>query len=188
MNKQNKIMDHTPNMSTTPVMAAIVSSGVEAAGFVTPSFRNPNKFPSTPNNLKPNALKVKASRRSFTPMRNIVKSPELSPIEFTLKNTPQFRVASEQSGDCSIDFSVTMPSPPDYSVKTPVINKSYLDHKINLDLILMSHQLHKYLALFDREDIDFNTFISLNENDLIKLGVENRQDRLKMLKAIKEFQ
>lgn len=187
---------HTPTMrSLTPTMAAIVSSGNEAASIVTP-IHNSYKFPSTPKQLlaSGNHLKVKGSRRSFTPMRNIVKSPELSPIEFNLKNQTMFRIPPEKidkvPADSTMNLSLNFPttSPPDYSIKTPVTNKSYLNHNISVDIILMSHHLHKYMALFDKEEIDFDVFISLNENDLVRLGVESKQDRHKMLKVIKEFQ
>lgn len=184
----------TPEVNRTPTMTAIVSSGTEAASIVTP-IHGSFKFLST-SKLLPSAnhLKIKGSRRSFTPIRNIVNSPELSPIEFNLKNQTGFRFPPEKvdklpaDSTTNLSFTVTTPSPPDYSTKTPVTNKSYLNHKISLDSILMSNHLHKYLALFEREEIDCDVFLSLNESDLVRLGVESSQDRYKMLKAIKDFQ
>ncbi|KAL5291503.1 hypothetical protein ACFFRR_010731 [Megaselia abdita] len=186
---------HTPKLSLTPTMAAVVTSGSDAASIVTP-INHIYKFPSTPSQMmgSGNHLKVKGSRRSFTPMRNIIKSPELSPIEFNLKNPTVFRIPPEKidrvPADSTMNLSLNFPisSPPDYSLKTPVTNKSYLNHNISLDPILMSHHLHKYIQLFEKEEIDFEVFISLSENDLIRLGVESSHDRHKMLKAIKEFQ
>lgn len=158
------------------------------------------KQPSTPVNPPPVTLTVAGTRlklrrsRVFTPIRNIIKTPEFSPIENIKNKNLISRPENVNSPEVSIMDSsfknITMNSPftGGTSDKTPVVNKSYLNHQINLDMFLMSHHFHKYMTFFDKAGIDFNDFISLNESDLARIGIENIQDRTAILRAIQEFQ
>lgn len=138
-------------------------------------------FPSTPVNLSTGEthLKLRGSRL-FTPIKNFINSPDVSPIE-NLKNQTVFRLPPEKVDKAPADSSTL-----DFSISPAnVINKSYLNHKIDLETFLVSINFQKYLKIF--EEFTFDEFVSLSEIDFLRLGVNSAQDRSKMLRAINEF-
>lgn len=167
--KKPEKMERTPTVSTS-------KGGKKAAPFN-------YLFPFTPVNLTSGQTNLKArGSRLFTPIHNSINTPDLSPIKPSQNNQTIFRMPPEKVDKAAADSTVNSESPP-----ASAINKSYLNHNISVEMFLMSRRFHRYLVLFDKYEMDFDDFISLNENDLIRLGVENFHDRERMLRAMKEF-
>ncbi|XP_035213451.1 protein bicaudal C homolog 1-like isoform X2 [Stegodyphus dumicola] len=70
---------------------------------------------------------------------------------------------------------------PDVSVPLNDTSKNILPE------LLWQHGLHNYLDIFTKEEIDYKTFLLLNDEDLLRLGI-GFQARMKLICLIRELQ
>lgn len=75
--------------------------------------------------------------------------------------------------------------------RTPPVNKKCLsidlDRRLSIESILIDIGMEKYSMVFQKEEIDLQVFLTMDNNDLCKIGIENNSDREKLLDAIKQF-
>lgn len=151
-----------PNLPEVKYMTPKMASG-------TTRQINRNIQPSTPKKTKKSlAIEETNFRRSFVLMRKMAQ--------------PSIDLSTN-------DLNITQvhTSPPKYVVKTPILEKTFWQPTSRLDQTLAAKGLRKYIPLFEKERINSAIFISLNEEDLTKLGIKSALDRGKILEAIKEL-
>ncbi|XP_055907174.1 uncharacterized protein LOC129942326 [Eupeodes corollae] len=63
----------------------------------------------------------------------------------------------------------------------------YLNHKLEVRLILKNAGMQQYTEAFEKEKMDFGKFLSLCEEDLLRLGVERKVDRKVIFNIISDL-
>lgn len=127
--------------------------------------------------------------QSLTPME--FKVPQrVKPIDGTTPNRPAGRQQHHNHHN-KIRQQQTEKSQYEDPNQTQSLDKSashgYLNHKLDVRLILKNAGMQKYIAAFDKEKMDFGNFLSLCEEDLLRLGVKRKVDRNVILSIINDL-
>ncbi|XP_011502323.1 PREDICTED: uncharacterized protein LOC105365777 isoform X1 [Ceratosolen solmsi marchali] len=105
--------------------------------------------------------------RSFKPQFSPTKSPNL-PHDMSEDNI----------------FDETTPTPPKY--KTPPRGIMLDPSTTRLIVLLQQFGLKRHIPLFVEQEVDLDLFLSLNDKDLIEIGIDCKIERLILLSVIKE--
>lgn len=73
-----------------------------------------------------------------------------------------------------------------FNIATP-LTKRELEHRITVDNILKTLDLFKYMDIFIREEIDFEVFLTLSEQDLHDIGIDCQADIERILAKVAEY-
>ncbi|CAG8608770.1 5100_t:CDS:2 [Funneliformis caledonium] len=68
------------------------------------------------------------------------------------------------------------------------MSKASKSSKVNIKSVLLQIQLQQYLPIFQRNEIDFTTFLTLNEQSLKSIGVKNESHCKILLMYIRKLQ
>ncbi|XP_011502324.1 PREDICTED: uncharacterized protein LOC105365777 isoform X2 [Ceratosolen solmsi marchali] len=106
----------------------------------------------------------------------------------TLSFKPQFSPTKSPNlpHDMSEDniFDETTPTPPKY--KTPPRGIMLDPSTTRLIVLLQQFGLKRHIPLFVEQEVDLDLFLSLNDKDLIEIGIDCKIERLILLSVIKE--
>uniref|UniRef100_A0A1Q3EVF3 Putative sterile alpha motif protein n=1 Tax=Culex tarsalis TaxID=7177 RepID=A0A1Q3EVF3_CULTA len=139
--------------------------------------------------------KTSSRKRSFSPLLPAGRSPDLSPILLnrTFRMSPRMNTPRKNVLSKSADRSGKIPSVMSakerrrtiFVIGTPQ-GKRQLEHRITVNNILSDMDLGQYVGTFVEEEIDYEVFLTLTEQDLRSIGIENEEDIGKILAKIAE--
>ncbi|CAL7945687.1 unnamed protein product [Xylocopa violacea] len=81
-------------------------------------------------------------------------------------------------------FGESTPTPPRY--KTPPKGMILNSEEMKMFVLLKSYGLSQHLAIFLEQEVDIDLFMTLTNQDLIEIGIENEADRKAILNVIKQ--
>ncbi|XP_063696231.1 ankyrin repeat and SAM domain-containing protein 6-like [Culicoides brevitarsis] len=68
------------------------------------------------------------------------------------------------------------------------LNTSDFEHKFTVDTILKEIGMTKFINLFESEEINIAAFLTLDDNDLISIGIMDPDERREIIKAVETYQ
>ncbi|XP_078048277.1 uncharacterized protein LOC144475837 [Augochlora pura] len=77
------------------------------------------------------------------------------------------------------------PTPPHY--KTPPRGMILNSEETKLCILLQCHELDHHIPLFLEQEVDFELFMSLTDQDLIEIGIKNKTERKAILDVITQY-
>uniref|UniRef100_A0A8D8G5J9 Ankyrin repeat and SAM domain-containing protein 6 n=1 Tax=Culex pipiens TaxID=7175 RepID=A0A8D8G5J9_CULPI len=139
--------------------------------------------------------KTSSRKRSFSPLLPAGRSPDLSPIQLNRTfrvsprmNTPRLNdhsKSAERLGKIPSVMSAKERRRTMFVIRTPLA-KRQLEHRITVNNILSDLDLGQYIGTFMEEEIDYEVFLTLTEQDLRSIGIECDEDIKKILAKIAE--
>ncbi|XP_012147126.2 uncharacterized protein LOC100877107 isoform X1 [Megachile rotundata] len=120
------------------------------------------------------------------PNLNIQSEPE--DLDTTLGYVPEFSPLRSPNVPPDINdenvFGESTPTPPHY--KTPPRGMILNSEETKMFVLLEQYGLSQHFPLFIEQEIDINLFLTLTNDDLIEIGIENKSDRKIILNVITE--
>ncbi|XP_055850083.1 protein matrimony-like isoform X2 [Episyrphus balteatus] len=131
--------------------------------------------------------------QSLTPGDYNVLENSLTPVEFKVP-TPIVRTNDGTTPTRSIDHhhvfgreGIQFEDPNQTQSLDKSASHGYLNHKLEVRLILKNAGMQQYIKAFDKEKMDFGKFLSLCEEDLLRLGVKRKMDRKVIFSIINDL-
>uniref|UniRef100_A0A336MUW0 CSON007887 protein n=1 Tax=Culicoides sonorensis TaxID=179676 RepID=A0A336MUW0_CULSO len=81
-----------------------------------------------------------------------------------------------------------LPPTPTYNKVPSKLNTSDFEHAFSVDTILKEIGMTKYIDLFNMEEINIPVFLTLDDNDLMTIGIMDVEERCEILKAVETYQ
>ncbi|XP_058816919.1 ankyrin repeat and SAM domain-containing protein 6-like [Topomyia yanbarensis] len=136
-------------------------------------------------------------KRSFSPIINAqnMRSPDISPIAMNKTfrvsprmNTPRVKSTGAAYPMCKLPSVMnTRERRKTMFVMTTPLVKRELEHRISVTNILKDMNLSKYIGIFNREEIDFEVFLTLSEKDLHDIGIDCQKDIEQILGKVSQY-
>nr|XP_033328614.1 ankyrin repeat domain-containing protein 36B-like [Megalopta genalis] len=82
-------------------------------------------------------------------------------------------------------FGEDTPTPPHY--KTPPRGMILNSEETKLCILLQCHELDQHIPIFLEQEVDFELFLSLTDQDLIEIGVKEKKEREAILDVITQY-
>ncbi|XP_015588126.1 uncharacterized protein LOC107264413 [Cephus cinctus] len=125
--------------------------------------------------LRPADLKIQDACDDFN--GTLTFTPEFSPTRSP--NVP------DDINDQDTVFSQNTPTPPRYT--TPPRGMLFNPEQAEMVLLLRRYGLSHHVPIFLKEEVDFELFLTLSDNDLQEIGIEHKADREALLKIINDY-
>ncbi|KAG5346382.1 ANK3 protein, partial [Acromyrmex charruanus] len=161
-------------------------------------FLDENANESTENDLEKNSAMNEDEELESSPT-GLQRLQSVRPIDLDIKNlssnfnvtlgfTPEFSPVKSPNVPPDVNeenvFGENTPTPP--RCKTPPKGMLLNWPQTKMIMVLKRFGLSQHIPIFLEQEVDFDLFLTLTDNDLIEIGIEHKKDRRDLLEAIKE--
>ncbi|XP_076751044.1 uncharacterized protein LOC143423539 [Xylocopa sonorina] len=154
--------------------------------------QNQTKLVTYPKNQNSSAQQPLQRLQSIRPpdlnIQSVEEEEEEENLNTTIGYVPDFSPLRSPNVPSHINdenvFGDSTPTPPRY--KTPPKGMILNSEEMKLFVLLKSFGLSQHTAIFLEQEVDFDLFMTLTNQDLIEIGIENEADRKALLNVIKQ--
>ncbi|KAG5315918.1 ANK3 protein, partial [Acromyrmex insinuator] len=161
-------------------------------------FLDENANEGTENDLEKSSAMDEDEELESSPT-GLQRLQSVRPIDLDIKNlssnfnvtlgfTPEFSPVKSPNVPPDVNeenvFGENTPTPP--RCKTPPKGMLLNWPQTKMIMVLKRFGLSQHIPIFLEQEVDFDLFLTLTDNDLIEIGIEHKKDRRDLLEAIKE--
>ncbi|XP_011061106.1 PREDICTED: uncharacterized protein LOC105150015 [Acromyrmex echinatior] len=161
-------------------------------------FLDENANEGTENDLEKSSAMDEDEELESSPT-GLQRLQSVRPIDLDIKNlssnfnvtlgfTPEFSPVKSPNVPPDVNeenvFGENTPTPP--RCKTPPKGMLLNWPQTKMIMVLKRFGLNQHIPIFLEQEVDFDLFLTLTDNDLIEIGIEHKKDRRDLLEAIKE--
>ncbi|XP_031773658.1 uncharacterized protein LOC100863110 isoform X1 [Apis florea] len=154
-----------------------------------------NQIISNKNEIVSTCLKNKTINELSLQRLQSIRPPDLDiqneeeDLNTTLGYVPEFSPLRSPNVPSSINdenvFGEDTPTPPRY--KTPPRGMILNSEEAKMFVLLKHYGLNQHVSIFLQQEIDVDLFVTLTNEDLIEIGIENEVDRKTILNVIADY-
>lgn len=135
-----------------------------------------------------NSCETPVLERSFSPCEHKVHNQSSTPMEFKIpKAIKSYEGTTPNRYGCQENYcgSIEFEDPNQTQSLDKSASHGFLNHNLDVGLILKNAGLQKYTAAF--EMVNFENFLSLSDKDLLQFGIKRKLDRKVILTIINDL-